>query len=400
MKNQFPVSWPIVPFKRVAKVITGTTPPTQNSEYYGDSVLFVGPKELGRTEPITHSSKWLSFKGAEQARVLPPESVLVCCIGATIGKVVGFSGTELATNQQINALVFNKSIVHPRYAFHYCRILEPLIRHMGASTTLPLLLKGRFQDIEIPIPSLEEQNRIAAILDRADAVLRKRQEAIALTEELLRSTFLEMFGDPITNPKGWKQVPLEILLTDIQSGWSPECDAREAEAEEWAVLKLGAVTQGHFDPTQNKALLPDASPRPDLEVKAGDLLVTRKNTYELVGASAFVHSTRTKLMIPDLIFRLCLTKEVDSVYLWQALSQRSMRLQLSKLASGTSGSMPNISKARLQTLLVPLPPLKNQIKYREFVQQFWKQQKQQKINFQFTDNLFNSLLQKSFRGEL
>ena len=104
MKQNLPSSWDLKSFKDVAEVVTGTTPSTKFPEYYGGSIPFVGPGELGTAEPIVDSTKKLSESGVKQARQLPPGSVLVCCIGATIGKV-GFAGTALATNQQINALV-------------------------------------------------------------------------------------------------------------------------------------------------------------------------------------------------------------------------------------------------------------------------------------------------------
>jgi type I restriction enzyme S subunit len=265
---------------------------------------------------------------------------------------------------------------------------------------MDILNAKNISELFVPLPPLEEQRRIAAILDKADAVRRKRKEAIALTEELLRSAFLEMFGDPVTNPKGWEIITLGNLLLGIESGWSPECDSREAQAEEWGILKLGSVTWGHFNASENKALLPSTTPRPELEVKPGDLLFSRKNTYEHVGASVFVHTTRAKLMLPDLIFRFRLTDVVDPVYVWQSLSQKTMRIKLSRLASGSAGSMPNISKARLRTLPLPIPPLEIQSKYREIVNQFWKKQGHQKASLLSTDDLFSSLLQRAFRGEL
>ena len=194
MRYQAPKNWEILKFSDVAEVITGSTPSTNQSEYYGNFIPFVGPSDLGYSTPITTSKKKLSKLGSREARLLPKNSVLVCCIGATIGKV-GFAGTTLATNQQINSLIFQERRVFPRYAFYYCRTLERLIRHQGSSTTLPILPKSRFQKLKIPLPPLEEQKRIAAILDKADAIRRKRKEAIRLTEELLRSTFLDMFGD-------------------------------------------------------------------------------------------------------------------------------------------------------------------------------------------------------------
>ena len=284
---------------------------------------------------------------------------------------------------------------------YICRHLERYdVTPFITGSTRGKLTKTAANNIPIALPPLEEQRRIAAILDKADGVRRKRKEAIRLTKELLRSTFLEMFGDPVTNPKGWEVRELGDCVKDIESGWSPKCDTRQAEPEEWGVLKLGAVTYGHFNPDENKAMLPDDVPRQELEIKTGDLLVTRKNTYELVGASAFVQMTRPKLMLPDLIFRLRLIDGIDPVYVWQTLSQKTMRLKLSGLAGGTAGSMPNISKARLRTLPFPVPPQLLQLKYREIFNQFWLKKEHQKESEEISENLFNSLLQRAFRGEL
>ena len=85
-------------------------------------------------------------------------------------------------------------------------------------------------DFEIALPRFEEQKRIAAILDKADSLRRKRAQAIALADDFLRATFLDMFGDPVTNPKGWPVKPLGTLIEKIKSGWSaPSTDAEYIE---------------------------------------------------------------------------------------------------------------------------------------------------------------------------
>ena len=328
---------------------------------------------------------------------------------ATKAKILGVptvvytKGKNLLLNQRVGKLVIKNpnSLYFPylQYALNRDRVKKYYLKFAGGGLQINLG-KDDLLSVKIPLPPLEEQKRIAAILDKADAIRRKRKEAIALTEELLRSTFLDMFGDPVTNPKEWEKVKLNAIVKKIDSGWSPKCDSREANSSEWGMLKLGAVTWGHFNSSENKALLSGTEPRPELEVKKGDLLFSRKNTYELVGATAYVHSTRAKLLIPDLIFRLCLSEKVDPVYLWQALSRKTMRNELSRLASGSSGSMPNISKARLKNLLVPLPPLNLQIKYKEAVNKFLSCKESQQKTALHTNNLFNSLLQKAFRGEL
>lgn len=391
-----------IPLEKLVKIIGGGTPSTSVPEYFNGNIPWVTPKDMKQwliSDSIDHISNDAVANSA--AKIIPSHAVLVVLRSGVLKHTlpVGINIKPVTLNQDMKALVCGDDL-YPTYLARFLKFKEQFLLRKIRGTTADNLPLDSLKSLEIPLLPIAEQRRIAVILDRADAVRRKRQEAIALTEELLRSTFLEMFGDPVKNPKGWTIVALGTLLTDIESGWSPPCDSREAEAEEWGVLKLGAITRGHFDATQNKALFPDTPPRPEFEVKAGDLLITRKNTYELVGTSTFVYTTRAKLMLPDLIFRLCPTKEIDSVYLWQVLSQKSMRLQLSKLASGTSGSMPNISKARLRTLCVPLPPLVKQIKYRDFVLKFWRQQKNQNTTFQFTDDLFNSLLQKAFRGIL
>ncbi|MFO0149316.1 MAG: restriction endonuclease subunit S [Microcystis sp.] len=317
--------------------------------------------------------------------------------------VVSTKGRNVLLNQRVGKLVIKDkdSIFFPylKRVLGTNRAKQHYLRFAGGGVQINLS-KEDLLSLEIPLPPIEEQRRIAAILDKADGVRRKRKEAIRLTEELLKSTFLEMFGDPVTNPKGWEVRELGDCVKDIESGWSPKCDTRQAEPEEWGVLKLGAVTYGHFNPDENKAMLPDDVPRQELEIKTGDLLVTRKNTYELVGASAFVQMTRPKLMLPDLIFRLRLIDGIDPVYVWQTLSQKTMRLKLSGLAGGTAGSMPNISKARLRTLPFPVPPQLLQLKYREIFNQFWLKKEHQKESEEISENLFNSLLQKAFRGEL
>ncbi len=113
------MKWPEVQFSDVAEIITGNTPPKSEPENYGPGVPWVKPPNLDAFGPITHTEEELSELGQKKARLLPARSVMVCCIGATIGKV-GIAGTTLATNQQINSIVFGP-IVEPEFGY-YCLI--------------------------------------------------------------------------------------------------------------------------------------------------------------------------------------------------------------------------------------------------------------------------------------
>ena len=381
--------------------------------YYGIDYVADGMPEI-RGELILDNGdinidqKQLRFISQETSKKFPRTILepydLVMSVRGTIGKIGLVPEKLKGANITANLIRISpyKEIVNPRYLWHFMRTkhFRAILNHISPSTTIKTIRAPDLKKTKIPLPSLEEQKRIAEILDRADAIRQKRKRAIALTEELARSTFLEMFGDPVINPKGWEVKKLDALLLDIESGWSPKCESRQAEPNEWGVLKLDSISSGYFDPEENKAMFSDSSPRPDLEVKNNDLLFSRKNTYQLVGATAFVHQTRSKLMLPDLIFRLRLTNQVDPIFLWQALSTKTMRYELSRLASGTSGSMPNISKKRLRTLPVIVPPLELQIKYNKLINKILCKKDRQNLAFTYSNNFFNSLLQRAFKGEL
>ena len=291
-----------------------------------------------------------------------------------------------------------------RYLAYYLRS-KPFVDWISAQVAgakMPRVSMKVFWDHEIPLPPLEEQKRIAAMLDKADAIRRKRQQAIELADEFLRSVFLDMFGDPVTNPKGWDEYQLGQLLHSIDSGSSPKCDSRPANENEWAVLKLGSITSCSFIPEENKAMLQETAPREDFEVKQGDLLFARKNTKNLVAAVALVGTCPRKLLMPDLIFRLNTKDElVNKVFLWAMMTHSGKRAQIQNLASGAAGSMPNISKANLKTVLIPLPPLDKQEEFSDLYNAILKIKVRSASEFKQSLNLFSgSLSQKAFAGEL
>ena len=139
--------------------------------------------------------------------------MLVCCIGS-LGKT-GTAGVPLISNQQINAIIFDPIQVDARYGYHAARSLTPLLEHFAPSTTVKIVKKSAFAEFQIPLPPLAEQKRIAAILDAADALRAKRREALAQLDSLLQSTFLDMFGDPVTNPMGWEAPALSEVTDEI-----------------------------------------------------------------------------------------------------------------------------------------------------------------------------------------
>lgn len=255
--------------------------------------------------------------------------------------------------------------------------------------------------LHVPVAPIDHQRRTIALLDKADAIRRKRNEAMSLTEELLRSVFLEIFGDPVTNPKGWGVKPLGEVIDKLEAGWSANGDARPREADEYGVLKISAVTSGFFRPDEYKAVARDAVDRVLVTPRAGDLLFSRANTRELVAATCLVEQDEPRLFLPDKIWRVTPRANVASApYIRFLLAHDRFRGELTKTATGTSGSMLNVSMEKLRALRAPIPPFSTQERFARVV---WKSLKGKALNQQArdkTDELFSSLVHGAFRGEL
>lgn len=292
--------------------------------------------------------------------------------------------------------------VHPPYLamFFASPAYWAYIRARSNGSAQPGVNASKLRELPVPLPPFPEQRRIAAILDEADALRRKRREAAALLEELQRSAFLKMFGDPVTNPRGWPTASLGELLEDVQTGWSPRCEARSAEDHEWGVLKLGAVSTGRFV-AENKALPAGAAPRSTLEVKAGDVLFSRKNTSELVAAVVYVNEVRPRVMLPDLLFRLMPdVRRIAPRYLAACLMHPGKRAQVQALAAGSSGSMPGVSKTKLRTIEVPVPSSVQQRRFSAWCERFETVRADEEGAIASADDLFHVLLQRAFTGDL
>jgi type I restriction enzyme, S subunit len=151
-------------------------------------------------------------------------------------------------------------------------------------------------------------------------------------------------------PSGWAEAPMGDLLIDIEAGRSFRCSARPAAVDEWGVIKVSAMTWREFDEGENKAVLDDAQVDPRFEIRSGDVLFSRANTVNHVGAVVQVRDTRPKLLLSDKSLRLVSRQGVYPRWLLYYLRSPRARRYLESLATGTSDSMRNISQANLRGL--------------------------------------------------
>ena len=162
-------------------------------------------------------------------------------------------------------------------------------------------------------------------------------------------------------PLKWSWCRLDDVTLHSEAGWSPKCNDTARSGDQWGVLKVSAVTWGEYKASENKQLPQHLEPRPEYEVNAGDFLISRANTAELVARSVVVPAfTPAKLMMSDKIIRFAFSKAVYPDYLSLVNNSPASRLYYSTVAGGTSSSMKNVSRNQIQMLTVALPPLAEQ----------------------------------------
>jgi type I restriction enzyme S subunit len=230
------------------------------------------------------------------------------------------------------------------------------------------------------VPPLEDQAAIVRFLDwangRLDKTIRAKRRAIALLVErkqasiqryvstgLVSAAALKPTGSPWLGdvPAHWRVSRLKHCITRIEQGWSPQCDAQPAGDDEWGVLKVGCVNKESFAPLQNKKLPDSLRPEVSLEVRDGDILVSRANTRELLGLAALVDKQRPKLILSDKLFRFRAKGEhFDSTFLVLALRAKASRAQIESSTNGASSSMQNIGQGVLKNLWLAVPPVEEQ----------------------------------------
>ena len=285
-----------------------------------------------------------------------------------------------------------------QYLYYYLKsdFVLQRIKAVATGSVRDNLKLSMLYEFPIELPKLENQRKIVKILGKVSDVVEKKEQELEQLDTFVKSRFVELFGDPIKNPKGWEVVKLSECLERIDNGKSFTCDSNAREGVFPAILKLSAATYGDYRPYENKALLDEKQFVESVEVHRGDLLFTRKNTPDLVGMAAYVFETPEKLMMPDLIFRLVTNERMTPTFLWQLINNREFRPAIQGISGGSAKSMSNISKERLKNIEVICPPISEQKKLEGVLEQVDKSKSKIQKSLEETQILFDSLMQKYF----
>ncbi|MBE0886703.1 restriction endonuclease subunit S [Escherichia coli] len=379
---------------------SGGTPSRAKPEYYeGGDIPWIKSGDL-KDSKIYEANEYITAAGLENssAKIVEKDSILIAMYGATVGRLA-ILGINAATNQAICNIRPDTTIADMKYLYYFLKSKFSYFVENAVGGAQPNISQGLIKSLEVPLPSLDEQKRIADILDKAAGVCQKREQAIKLADDFLRATFLEIFGDPVKNPKGWKKNKIKKGVLDITSGWSATGENIPCKSDEFGVLKISSVTSGIFKPEENKMVDSETilASKKLIFPKKGDLLFSRANTRELVAAICMVHQDYDNLFLPDKLWSIKLDHYLLLPEFFLVLIQNEkIRDLLTKQATGTSGSMLNISKNKFEETEIIFPEINVQ-KY--FCNTFRKtinlKEKLIKSN-ELANESFNSLSQKVF----
>ncbi|MGO4524952.1 restriction endonuclease subunit S [Microvirga sp. 2MCAF35] len=248
---------------------------------------------------------------------------------------------------------------------------------------------------ELPLPPIVEQRRIAALLDQADALRRKRKETMRKLQELRSSFFMDLFGDPSTNPKGWPIKTISDLADSTQYGTS----AKAGEIGEFPILRMGNITySGEMNLSDLKYITLSPKEFEKYTVRDGDILFNRTNSPELVGKTAVFRGSKPYAFAGYLV-RLRTNQKADPEYISAFLNSSYGKATLQGMCKSIIG-MANINAKELCSIRIPIPPLALQQQFAKRVSKLSALSVHHHTHLQQLDALFASLQHRAFRGEL
>lgn len=184
------LQWKQYTISQIGKVITGSTPPTNDRSNYDGDLLFCSPGDIGDQKYISSTEKRVSPKGFALGRVIPPSSVIVTCLGL-IGKL-GIATTDMITNQQINALIVSEDF-DQEFIYYAFENFFPKYRSKVSMQTLPILSKSEFERLLIKVPNLNVQHKISNYLAGMDKRIEHTQQELNMLQELRRGIIQKLF---------------------------------------------------------------------------------------------------------------------------------------------------------------------------------------------------------------
>ena len=384
----------------IAEIVSGATPKTSIDEFWDGGVPWATPRDLSDLDGafIKSTPRTLSAAGLKScaATLLPAHSVMLSS-RAPIG-LVAINAVPMATNQGFKSLVPDRSRVDPRFLYWWLRCHRPQLEAMGNGATFKEISKKIVSAVRIDLPPIDEQRRIAAVLDAADALRAKRREAVTKLGTLTQAILIDMFGDPIRNERGWPVRSLRETCSRIQIGPFGSLLHKSDYVEGGIPLVnpmhiVDGVITPHREQTINSQKYTQLM---SYRIETGDVVMGRRGEMgrvAIVGEheAGFLCGSGSLYMRPDPDY-------VIPQYIAAALSSARGRRCLENSAQGVT--MLNLNSDIVGSFMLGLPPIELQLEFSAMLAAHSELKAGLRNHATTLDELFASLQQRAFRGEL
>lgn len=377
----------------LGEIITGKTPKKSNADNYGTAdVPFIKPDDLtkGTIKTITVTNEFVSNEGAATGRVVGRGTVLVTCIGI-IGKVGIVEVDNAIFNQQINAIIPNENIVLSKYLAYVLHSMQKQLQDKANAPIVPIINKTDFSKVKIRIPNLEYQKKVVSLLDEAKTIINKRQSQITALDELTQSLFLEMFGDPVVNPL---ELPTERLgeTGELKRGMSKHRprNAPELLGGPYPLIQTGDVSRAGLFIETYKSTYSELGLKQSKMWESGTLCIT------IAANIAETSILKFDACFPDSVVGYRPYEKMNTIFVhyWFSFFQKIIE------RNAPESAQKNINLKILNDLQIIQPSIELQ---NEFAQKVLKINKQRSLLIEAhksLETLYNSMIQKAFKGEM
>jgi len=322
-----------------------------------------------------------------------PDDILITVKGSGVGKINRLKNESLAISRQLMA-VRSSAHIETDFLYYYIDSSFDELSSKATGAAIPGLSRKDVGSLQIPVPPLPEQQRIAAILDKADALRAKRRAALAKLDTLLQATFIDMFGDPVTNPMGWE---VKAFNDVCESRLGKMLDAKQQTSQYiHSYLRNANVQWDRFELDDLSEMDFDEKDKETFRLEEGDLLICEGGE---VGRTAIWRGELTDCYYQKALHRAranpkLATPEFMLYFMWLMAINHGLEDHT------TSATIAHLTGVKLKRLPVPLPPLERQ---KQFTKRYNKTHALRLKILQSQDylnNLFHALQQRAFKGEL
>lgn len=392
--------WQTKKLGEVCTTSSGGTPLKSRKEYYENgSIPWLLSGEVSQGE-IYEAKHFITEKGLKNssAKLFPKDTVLIAMYGATVGQV-GILKFPSTTNQAVCGVLPNNNLL-PKFIFYFFLTIKDKLVKLAVGGAQPNISQQKIKDQQIPIPPIHIQEQIIKILDQATSLRQKRRNAMELLEEYLKSIFLEMFGDPVENTKGWNVKKLKEMSLKIHSGTTPKGGAQVYVKEGVLFLRSQNVWRNRLDLDDVACISEETHNKmrnSSLEHK--DLVMTktgRINTENSsLGRTAIYLGEDNRANINGHVYLIRLKKDSVHEFVLFILTTNEYREYIRRICVGGIDKR-QINKDHLEEFSIISPPNELQSKFSEIVHKTELLKQKMLLQSQELNIQFQALMQKSF----